>query len=714
MLITWLCLSGLILWLEFIYHVSGFGMKMGNALFTVFVALTWAAVETLIIMPVKGKGKKILFQVFVWWSTVWTIAQITYLHIFKQPMLWEAVFRGGQDALTNYWKVALTGFIEVLPYVGLCLVPGVLYGILLKKKRLKLAEMNSLQFMRGLVLLAVFGFACVIDLAAGKAVEANYYENYVDFFDPLTVIEEMGVHPTLQRDTVLSVKTLLEKTPLGAKNKGKESSPAPTPGTMPQITPPPIEMGSNKQGNAGQEDPGDSDATPEPSDATPEPEVFVPSPHVFALDQEALLTMADNKKQTWLAEYILNQQPTMTNAFTGIFEGYNVIFLTAEGFSTYAVREDITPTLYHLIHTGFVFNNYYVPLWQTSTSDGEYVNNTGLIPDGQFSMRKSADNAMPYTLAGFFNRTGLQSRAYHNNSLSYYDRHRTHPNLGYLFKACNLGDLSEAEYGQYLFQMEGSKRWPQSDYQMMISTMPEYVNDPRFFTYYMTVSGHMNYNFHGNSMSALNKDAVKDLPLSENGQAYIACHVELDKALQYMLEQLKEAGQLEKTLIVLSADHYPYGMTSEQYEELAGKSLANGKDLFRNSLIMWNVQFEEEPLVINKACCSVDLLPTILNLLGMDYDSRMYAGRDIFSDQEGMVIFNDRSFVTDGVIYNRKTKETIWLKDAEGRDIVPPDQRDAYLAAKQQDVKDRYQFSAYILQENYYADIEAARITEGQ
>ena len=710
MFFTWLSLSGLFLWLEILYHVCGFGMKFGNPLFTIFVALAWAAVETLIVMVLRGRAKKIFFQLFVWWSILWTIAQTTYLHIFKQPMLWEAIFRGGQDALTNYWREALTGFLQISSYAALEILPGVVICVLLRKKKLKLPKRNSLQFMRCLVVIVICVFGCIIDLAVGKATDANYYENYTDFFDPLTVAEEMGVHPTLQRDTVLSVKQLFENAVYQANRKSKGQ---PVPGQNQPASPAP--------GNATPDQTGKGDNSVEPEvtarpgedpDVTPEPEVFFPKPHVFALDQEALLTMADNKKQAWLADYVLGEQPTMTNEYTGLFEGYNVIFLTAEGFSPYAVREDKTPTLYHLIHTGFVFNNYYVPLWQTSTSDGEYVNNTGLIPDGQFSMRKSAENAMPYTLAGFFNRTGIQSRAYHNNSLSYYDRYKTHPNLGYLFKACNLGDLSEAEYGQYVFQMEGAKRWPASDYEMMVSTMPEYVNDDRFFVYYMTVSGHMNYNFHGNSMSAKNKDAVQDLELSENGRAYIACHIELDKALEYILQQLEEAGKLENTLIVLSADHYPYGMTTEEYEELAGKSLSYGKDQFRNNLIMWNVKYEDEPVVVNKPCYSVDLLPTILNLLGMDYDSRMYAGKDIFSDQEGMVIFNDRSFVTDGVIYNRKAKETIWLKDENGNYVVPQDQQEAYLAAKQQEVKNQYQFSAYILQENYYADVEAARITE--
>lgn len=712
MLALWLSLSGMFLYLELIYHISGFGMKVSNPLYTIFVVLSWAAVETLVVMLAKGKLKKILFYVFLWWSIVWTGAQITYLHIFKQPMLWEAVFRGGQDAITNYWREALTGLYEVSPYLLAIIVPGVALCILLHKGKLKLPEFEVLTLMRSMVTVVACISVSLVIMSVAKAMNADFYEDYVDFFDPLTVAEEMGVHPMLQRDTALSVKTAVENKAAKSKKQSKnptEKSNLSNSGNQtanPVATPKPQEQKTP----GGVADPTEESQTS--VEETPAPEIFVPSPNVFALDQEALLTMADNNKQNWLADYILNDTPTMTNEYTGIFEGYNLIFLTAEGFSPYAVREDKTPTLYHLIHTGFVFDNYYVPLWQTSTSDGEYVNNTALIPDGQFSMRKSSDDYMPYTMAGFFNRTGIQSRAYHNNSLSYYDRHITHPNLGYLFKACNLGDLSEAEYGQYVFEMETSKRWPASDYQMMISTMPEYVNDERFFAYYMTVSGHMNYNFRGNSMSALNKDAVADLDMSENARAYIACHIELDKALEYILQQLEEAGQLERTVIVMSADHYPYAMTSEQYEELAGKSLSYGKDLFRNNLILWNKQFEDNPVVIEKPCCSVDILPTLLNLFGFEYDSRLYAGRDIFSDQEGMVIFNDRSFVTDGVIYNRKTKETIWLKDQEGNLIVPADQQEDYLKAKQQLVKDRYQLSAYILQENYYRDIEDARIKE--
>ncbi len=256
--------------------------------------------------------------------------------------------------------------------------------------------------------------------------------------------------------------------------------------------------------------------------------------------------------------------------------------------------------------------------------------------------------------------------------------------------------------------MEHPNQWPASDLEMLQGTLPEYVGNERFHVYYMTVSGHMNYNFKGNSMSYKNREAVADLPMSENAQAYIACNIELDKALESLLSQLEAAGALENTVICLSADHYPYAMTEEEYEELAGKDLSQGKDLYRNNLILWNATMEDAPVNVTKACGSMDIVPTLLNLFGFEYDSRMYAGKDILSDDEGMVIFNDRSFVTDACVYNKKEKTTIWLTDENGEFLIPVEEQEAYLEEKKQEVKDRYQFSAYMLQENYYEDIVAA------
>ncbi len=685
MLVLWLIFAGIFLLAEVTYHFSGYGLVLANPLYALALICVWSGVFTFLVSIVKGIWKKILYFLLTALVVIWNCAQIVYLHIFKQPLLWEATFTGGGDALTNYYKEALLGIWQCLPLILLLFAPLVVTAVLIGRKKWQLPQFKGLQALR-LGLICIVGLVvAVVTMQVGRVLEADYYEEYTEFYDPIWVAENLGALPLLQRDTVLYISSFFEDMDLFAKEEEEPYVPY-----LPSV-----------------DSTGETDATGESTQEEQEPEEVLPVyvPQQLDINLEVLASLADGKKTKWLAEYFQTEPVTYTNEYTGIFEGYNLIFLTAEGFSTYAIREDLTPTLYRLANSGFVFNNYYVPLWQTSTSDGEYINTTGLIPDGQFSMRKSGSNTMAFTLPRYFAKEGVNSLAYHNNSLTYYDRNVTHPNLGYVFKAAKSGKLPDAECADLIFEMEHPNYWPQSDLEMMYSTAPEYLGLERFNIYYMTISGHMNYNFGGNRMSRKNKDAVTHLEMSENGQAYIACHIELDKALEDLLYQLEESGQLEKTVICLSADHYPYAMTEEEYDELAGRSLATGQEKFRNTLILWNAAMEEEPVYVDKACGSMDLLPTLLNLFGFEFDSRLYAGRDIFSDREGMVIFNDRSFVTDSVSYSKKTKETIWFTDDEGNYLVPEEQQETYLEAMQAEVKRRYNFSAYILQEDYYADI---------
>lgn len=685
----WIFYAVTLLYMELVYHLGCFGLTGVSPFLPLALIAIVASLQTLIVGFLKKKPQKIVFWAFPIAEYILFGVQTVYYTIFRQPLQFRAAVVGGQDALTNYWREALLGFLKALPLVLLMGVPFVVMLTLLKRNRRRRAwkfrSFDGIEKIRAGFALAVSVLLFYVVLSVGHSVQAEFYDEYTEFYAPLTVAEKMGVMTMAQRDCFYEVEVLL------AGGSGSDDDELPEllemPTRAPEVTPIPTPEVTLAP-----------EATPAP---TPEP---TPAPHVFELDMEKLAAQSSGAKQKeWLAQYISTLTPTRENEYTGMFEGYNLIYLTAEGFSTYAVHPELTPTLYKLVNSGFVFTNYYVPIWQTSTSDGEYVNCTGLIPDGQFSMRKSGSNNMAYTLPKFFATEGVTSYAYHNNTMSYYDRYITHPNLGYIFKTSKLGECSEAEYGQYLFQMENPGKWPASDYEMMQGTVPEYINMDRFHVYYMTISGHMYYSFTGNSMSSRNKEAVQHLDMSENARAYYACHIELDKALQYLLEELEAAGKLENTVICLSADHYPYAMTEEEYEELAGKDLSENLDTYRNSLILWNAGIKE-PIVVDKACCSIDILPTLLNLFGFDFDSRMYAGRDIFSDEEGVVIFNDRSFVTDTVYYDRKKKTTVFKKE------MTVEEQEAYMEAMKAEVKRRYSFSAYILQENYYQLIEDCRM----
>ena len=227
-------------------------------------------------------------------------------------------------------------------------------------------------------------------------------------------------------------------------------------------------------------------------------------------------------------------------------------FLTCESLWKYAIDPNLTPNLYKLWSEGFQFTNFYNPIWGVSTLDGEYVNLLGMIPvTGTWSMTESATNWLPFSFGNQFRAMGYTTRAYHDHTYTYYDRNLSHPNLGYVYRALGNGLDVEAT-------------WPESDIEMIDKTTADYMGSEPFHAYYMTVSGHLEYNFNGNAMAKKNQDLVKDLPYSGSVRAYLACQIELDRALELLLQRLDEAGVAENTVIALTGDHYPYGLTDEE------------------------------------------------------------------------------------------------------------------------------------------------------
>jgi hypothetical protein len=56
-------------------------------------------------------------------------------------------------------------------------------------------------------------------------------------------------------------------------------------------------------------------------------------------------------------------------------------------------------------------------------------------------------------------------------------------------------------------------------------TTDEYMKDEPFHAYYMTVSGHMRYDFNGNYIAYKNRDLVSHLPYGVGGKAYMATQI---------------------------------------------------------------------------------------------------------------------------------------------------------------------------------------------
>jgi len=471
-------------------------------------------------------------------------------------------------------------------------------------------------------------------------------------------------------------------------------------------------------------DPGNIDNPIDPQNEEPEDPAVDTSPNIIGLDWDAMEKAASNNNHKNLINYFRNVQPTKKNKYTGLFEGYNVIFLTVEGLSGYGISEELTPTLWKIAHEGFVFNNFYTALHFTSTSNGECQNLLGLYPKNGFPITMSRTGELKtnayFSLAQQLGRLGYANWGYHNNG-DMYNRAASHSNLGYNWRYIHYnGNYNryddcmpyEGNKGTYLGtgnDNAGKLRWPQRDSFMAEHTVTDYVNgDAPFNVYYMTISGHMPYTLSSWAFDEW-RDTVNTLNYQDKTKAYIASIMECDKAVKTLIDSVEAAGKLDKTIFVVVPDHIPY-FDVDTLEEISGMTFGKNEDfqainetninfdVYHSYLAIWTPSIADQTIEIDKVCCQVDILPTLSNLLGLEYDSRMLAGTDILSTSEGMVVFSSRSWRTNVGTYNAKTKV---FTPAEGIQLTQSAQ-ESYIKYMNSVAANRLSITAMIVESNFY------------
>ena len=159
------------------------------------------------------------------------------------------------------------------------------------------------------------------------------------------------------------------------------------------------------------------------------------------------------------------------------------------------------------------------------------------------------------------------------------------------------------------------------------------------------------------------------------------------------MQRLEEAGVADKTCIVLTNDHYPYGLTEDEYNELAGQTLDTTFEKYRNSFICY-VPGLSENIVVDEYCSTADILPTLLNLFGVDYDSRLLVGRDVFSDTEPLVLWPEYSWKTDKGTYEAESRT---FTPAEGADV-----EDGYVERIKAIVSNKISYSREVQNMKYF------------
>lgn len=397
-----------------------------------------------------------------------------------------------------------------------------------------------------------------------------------------------------------------------------------------------------------------------------------------------------------LNSYVSSLTPSKKNEYTGLFKGKNLIMITAEAFTAEAIDPELTPTLYRLATKGINFTDYYQPA-SSGTTGGEYQNIFGMMPTaGGMSFKNTADNLNYFTMGSQLDRLGYYGMAYHNNTHTYYSRHLTHNNLGYSGGYMGYGNGMEAFV---------KKTWPESDLQMIEGTLPTYIDKQPFNIYYMSVSGHSGYNRLGNAMSSKNYKRVAHLDCSEDIKCYYAANLELEDALTHLVTQLEAKGIADDTVICISTDHFPYGLDQKgslgnmpNLSELYGYNVTNLFQRDHSRLILWSGCLEDkEPIVVSTPTFSLDILPTLSNLFGTEYDSRLFVGRDVFSDASALVFNMNYDFKTELGTYYASKNQFVPANDTVE---IPED----YVKTMKSVIRNKIRFCSGVLNNDYFAE----------
>ena len=425
----------------------------------------------------------------------------------------------------------------------------------------------------------------------------------------------------------------------------------------------------------------------------PQTEETPEKPVEYGFNQLELNLECGSGQIAQLNKYVSSISASRKNEYTGLFKGKNLIFITAEAFTAELINPDLTPTLYRLANKGIQFTDYYQPA-SSGTTGGEYQNIFGMLPTaGGMSFKNTADNYNYMTMGSQLDRLGYYGKAFHNNSYKYYSRNLTHVNLGYSDGFMGYGNGMEA----YV-----KNRWPQSDREMFEGTLPTYIDQQPFNVYYMSVSGHSGYTKVGNSMTSRHWDRVQHLPYSDAVKGYFAANLDLEDALAHLVSQLEEKGIADDTVICISTDHFPYGLDSggtlgnmPLLSELYGYNVENYFQRDHSRLILWCGALEDkEPIVVDTPTFSLDILPTLSNLFGTEFDSRLFVGRDVFSDATPLVFNTHYDWKTDLGTYYASSGKFVANEGVE----VPEN----YVANIKAQVRNKMKYCSMSLNSDYF------------
>lgn len=579
-----------LLYIEFIFHYSCFKeFDIINSIFLLFLSIIFGVLLTFMTSLTKKERFNNILMKIIWIFIVITFsAELIYYKIYESFFSLNGLFflsaiKGGYDkVLQTIWQ----NIISVL----LLFIPIIISIIKLSKKNPKYDKTDAL-VMLGLVALS-FSYLTINIQYLNRENNYNHYNLLFKINMPDLNVKNFGL--------IASISISVERRIFGFKAVNEESE----------------DIFSNK-----------------PTSLSKNMSVSYNIDENINLDN--LINNESNNNIKEIHQYFNSQTPTTKNKFSGIFENKNIIFIIAESFDEIAIDKDITPTLYKIKNEGIKFNNYFAPKYPASTADGEYMLEWATLPiiGENYSLIDMVYNTNPYILPRILKNNGYKTYVYHDY-FGYYNRRKKY------FSTLNFDGMKYCEEGI----TTKCDHFHGSDMDMMEQTPDDFINQDNFFAYYITLSGHGSYDS-SNFVAEKHISKLSGYNYPIKLKYYMAANIDFDLSMKTLLDKLDSSGKLKDTVIVISSDHSPYYLTGVEMNYLSSIDRCDKFDRNRGSLIIYNSELKEN-YSIDKYAMNIDVLPTLLNMLNLKYDSRIIIGKDIMAyNNDGLVIFPDRSWV---------------------------------------------------------------------
>lgn len=374
---------------------------------------------------------------------------------------------------------------------------------------------------------------------------------------------------------------------------------------------------------------------------------------------------------TFLEEEYSKEEENYQTNYTGKYKDKNLILLQLEGIDNWLITKEDTPTLYKMMNNSINFTNHYSYYnGGGSTFNSEFAVNTGFITPLSYTQNAYTfnKNTFPYSLAHLFKNIGYSVNAFHMNDSEYYSRGTNYKNWGYE-NYYGLKELGVYKDDSYTLDRE----------LILNETFSEKMfSEEKFVDYIITYSGHLPFTTEkGVCRKLVIEDVLKKENLEELPNDYILPTLteeecarrqakETDYMVELLLNKLTEKNLIDNTVIVVFTDHYLYTLSDQtildKYKETKN-NLINKTPFF-----IWDNETTKKK--ITSVTSQLNILPTLLNLYGLEYHPNYYIGEDALNNNyHGKVFFSDYSwydgnvYVDGGIVTNNKSIDPISLED---------------------------------------------------